>query len=296
MKGSAGCDILLGIMKLFKTLFLIWVVLTAGCLQKKDSAVIARYAGQTVTRAEFDARIKALPQNIQAVAVRRKKEVIEEMIDERLLEKEARRRNLKSQPDVKELLQAAERKILIAKLIDAEIDKKISLGPDEAQKHFEANRERYMTPLLFRASHILVATEEEAKAVRKELQGGADFEELARARSLDSTRVRGGDVGFFQKGQLIPEFENAAAAMRKGELSDPVRSSVGYHIIKLTDRAEPTLRDFKLVKGIVERQLVSQKRTAAYREFVGKLRGSTKVAFDEKALESIAPAAPAGAQ
>ena len=274
-------------MKLLKTLFLIFAVLFAGCLQKKDGQVLARYAGETLTRAEFDKRIESLPLNLREVALRRKKDVVEEMIDERFLEKEAMRRGIKEEPEVKELLEVARRKILIAKLIDVEIDKKISLGTDEAQKYYEANKEQFMTPLLFRASHILVATEEEARAVRKELLAGGDFEELARQKSLDSTRARGGDIGFFQKGQLIPEIENAVSAMRKGELSEPVKTQFGYHVIKLTDRAEPTIRDFKLVKSIVERQLVNQKRTKVYREYVQKLRGNTKVAIDEKALEAI---------
>jgi len=279
-------------MKLFKTLFLILVVLMTGCLQKKDSSALARFAGQSVTRADFDRRIESLPPNLRAVALRRKKEMVEEMIDERFLEKEAKRRNVESQPEVKELLGAARRKIIIAKLIEAEVDQKVSLGADEAEKFYEANKEQFMTPLLLRASHILVATEEEAKAVRKEIQAGADFEDLARKRSLDNTRTRGGDVGFFQKGQIIPEIETAAFSMRKGEIGQPVKTQFGFHIIKLTDRAEPMLRDFKLVKGIVERQLINQKRSKTYREFVQKLRGSIKVAFDEKALEAVGRVQP----
>ncbi len=279
-------------MKLFKTLFLIFAVLITGCLQKKDSSTLARFAGQAVTTADFDRRIEILPPNLKAVALRRKKEMVEEMIDERFLEKEAKRRNVESQPEVKELLGAARRKIIIAKLIESEVDRKVSLGADEAEKYYEANKEQFMTPVLLRASHIQVATEEEAKAVKKELQAGADFEDLARKRSLDNTRVRGGDIGFFQKGQHIPEIDTAAFSMRKGEISEPVKTQFGFHIIKLTDRAEPMLRDFKLVKGIVERQLINQKRSRTYREFVQKLRGNTKVAFDEKALEAAGQAQP----
>ena len=280
-------------MKLFKTLFLIFAVLITGCVQKKDSSALARFEGQTVTPDDFDRRIEILPPNLRAVALRRKKEMVEEMIDERFLEKEAKRRNVESQPEVKELLGAAHRKIIIAKLIDAEVDQKVSLGADEAEKYYEANKEQFMTPVLLRASHIQVATEEEARAVRKELQAGADFEDLARKRSLDNTRVRGGDIGFFQKGgQVIPEIETAAFGMRKGEIGEPVKTQFGFHIIKLTDRAEPMLRDFKLVKGIVERQLINQKRSKTYREFVQKLRGNTKVAFDEKALEAAGQVQP----
>ena len=92
-----------------------------------------------------------------------------------------------------------------------------------------------MTPLLLKASHILVKTAEEAEAIRKELEAGADFEEMARKNSLDSTAIRGGDLGFFQKGRFVPEFEEAVFQMKKGELSPVVQSQFGWHVIKVME-------------------------------------------------------------
>src|SRR3989338_2981164 len=144
-----------------------------------------------------------------------------------------------------------------------------------------------MTPLLLRASHILVKTPEEAEAVRDELLGGADFEELARKRSTDTTAIRGGDLGFFQKGQFVPEFEQAVFALKKGELSGVVKTQFGHHVIKLSDRIEPTLRDFKTVKPIVEERLFNERKARMFKDLVQRLRGNSKIDVDENALEAV---------
>ena len=87
-----------------------------------------------------------------------------------------------------------------------------------------------------RASHILVKTEAEAKDILEELKNGASFGDLAKDRSLCPSKKRGGDLGFFSRGKMVREFEKAAFALKKGELSDVVKTQFGYHILKVTDR------------------------------------------------------------
>jgi len=268
--------------------FLILTLLTTGCVkQNKGGAVLARFEGQTITTAEFKKKIANLPKEFRDAALRRKKDFVEEMVNERFLAREAKKRGVPNKPDVKELVDTAYQRIVIAKLIEEEVDKKITLEPDESMKYYESHKEEFMTPLLLRASHILVKTEAEALEVKKQLLAGADFEELARKKSLDNTAIRGGDVGFVQKGQSIPEFEEAAFKMKKGALSGVVKSQFGYHIIKLTDRAEPSLRDFKLIKNILEKQILNQKRARLFKEYVQKIRGGSKVEIDEKVLATV---------
>ncbi|WP_449295464.1 peptidylprolyl isomerase [Paenibacillus yanchengensis] len=97
-----------------------------------------------------------------------------------------------------------------------------------------------------KASHILVETEQEAKDILKQLQAGADFAELAKEKGTDGTKDTGGDLGFFGKGNMIAEFEEAALALKVGELSDVVKTEFGYHIIKKTDeKLAATLEESK---------------------------------------------------
>lgn len=89
-----------------------------------------------------------------------------------------------------------------------------------------------------RASHILVQTEEEAVSLREEILAGASFEDLAAANSLCPSGARGGDLGFFGKGQMVKEFEDAAFNLKVGELSEPVKTDFGYHLIMVTDKQD----------------------------------------------------------
>ncbi len=263
-------------------------IFVSSCLEtKKNDVTLARFDGTTITESDFVAKLKSLPKEIQNLVGRHRKDFINEMVDEHFLEREAKRRGIPNLPDVKQLLEQAQRKIIISKLIELEIDRKIVMEPQEAEKYYEAHKEQFMTPVLFRASHILVATKEEAAAIKTQISAGTDFAELARAKSMDSTAPRGGDLGFFQKGQLIPEFEEVAFRMNKGDVSEVFKTQFGYHIIQLTDRAEPKLRDFKSVKNLVDKQLVNEKRSKLYKEFIEKLKTGSKIEIDEKRLNAL---------
>ena len=275
-------------MKFFKYLLILGLVaFCVGCQKKDGSLVLARFDGDTITENQLLRKLATLPQDIRLTALKRKKEFLEDMASEHFLLKEAKHKGLEKDPDVVALIDAARRKIIVAKLIETEIDKKITLEADAASKYYEARKQDFMTQPVLRASHILVKTEEEATQIKNKLNQGADFEELARAKSMDATAQRGGDLGFFQKGQFVPEFEDKVLQMKKGEVSEPVKTRFGYHIIKLTDQMPSSLKEFKTVKRLIEERLVSEKRTEAFKKLVEKLRGSEKINVDEKALETF---------
>ncbi len=103
-----------------------------------------------------------------------------------------------------------------------------------------------------RARHILVETEDEAKAVVAELKKGADFAELAKTKSKDPGSADGGDLGYFTKDQMVPEFSEVAFKLDKGALSDPVKSQFGWHVIKVEDKRERQPPEFDKVKDQLE--------------------------------------------
>jgi peptidyl-prolyl cis-trans isomerase C len=268
--------------------FMLVLSLVTGCGKSDDGKTLATFDGMKITRKEFDQKLSSLPRQLRAAAMRNKREFLEDMANEHYLLREAERRHLDSQPDVKDLLNAARKKILVAKLVDSDIDKKVTITPEEVRAYYDSHKDDFMTPLLLRAQHILVKTEDEAKAIRAQLDSGADFEELARAKSIDATAMRGGDLGFFQKGQFLPDFEDAVFALKKGQTGE-AKTQYGYHIIRLTDRAEPRLRDFNSVKSYVEERILREKRSALFKDYVGKLRKDAKLKVDEKTLEEAGP-------
>ncbi len=271
-----------------KYVVLFFLLFLVGCNLKSNSQsggkVLARFDGTVITERDFQKKTEGLPRALQKLATQHKKDLINDMAAEHFLLKEAQRRGLDRDADVRDLIQVAQKKIIIAKLVEREIDRKISVLPDEVSQYYEFHKEEFMTPLLFRASHILLKNQEEAMAVKASLDQGADFEETARQKSVDTTAPRGGDLGYFQKGQFVPEFEEAVLAMKKGEISGPVKTQFGYHVIRLNDRVEPRLRDFQSVKNRVEERLVNERRAKMFKELVEKLKGNAKIEIDEKAL------------
>jgi peptidyl-prolyl cis-trans isomerase C len=124
-----------------------------------------------------------------------------------------------------------------------------------------------------RARHILVETEDEAKAVQKQVKDGTDFAELAKQKSKDPGASEGGDLGYFGKEQMVPEFSNAAFQLEKGQVSEPVKSQFGWHIIKVEDKRQKQVPEFDKVKDQIETFVVRK----AQSEMVAKLREGAKI-------------------
>ncbi|WP_159436087.1 peptidylprolyl isomerase [Anaerosalibacter sp. Marseille-P3206] len=143
----------------------------------------------------------------------------------------------------------------------------LKIDEKEAKKHFEENKDSYIK---VKASHILVETEEQAKSILEKIKNGEDFHALAGKESIDSgSAVNGGDLGYFRKGDMVPQFEEAAFSLEPGKISDIVQSDYGYHIIKVEERLE----NFEDLKDEVMENLKNTK----YQENIKKLREEAKV-------------------
>ncbi|MEO2202927.1 peptidylprolyl isomerase [Paenibacillus pabuli] len=141
------------------------------------------------------------------------------------------------------------------------LEPQTTVKDEDISAYYEANKATFATPEQVRASHILVATKEEADEIKKQLDEGADFATLAKDKSTDTaSAASGGDLGFFGEGEMVEPFEKAAFSMKIDEISDPIKSDFGYHIIKKTDSKEatnPTQEDKKedIRKILVEQQV-----------------------------------------
>lgn len=136
----------------------------------------------------------------------------------------------------------------------------------------------------YNASHILVDSEEKAKALKAEIDGGADFAELAKANSSDGSAAGGGDLGWFSDGQMVPEFEATVKTLQVGQVSDPVKTQFGWHLVKLTGMRDSTPPALDTVRPQIEDQL----RQAALQTKLEALRAAATV---EKPTVEIPPAA-----
>jgi len=173
---------------------------------------------------------------------------------------------------------------LIGKLQEQELS---NLNIDEAKvkDFYNNNKEQFKKSEQLKASHILIKTdersEEEAKTkaeeILAELKEGAKFAELAKKYSEGPSAKNGGDLGFFSKGQMVPEFEEVAFGLKIGELSQPVKTQYGYHIIKVVDKKEAGLAPFEDVKEKIKSNLLQQEQQKIWQEFVKGLKDKAEI-------------------
>jgi foldase protein PrsA len=192
------------------------------------------------------------------------------------------------------LREDASTQVTIRKILEPQV----KVTDDEIKTYFDQNKESMTTPAQIRASHILVATKEEADAILKDLKGGADFATLAKEKSTDTgTKDNGGDLDFFAKGTMEAAFDDAAFALKVGELSGVVQTSYGYHIIKKTDEkaaVTPTLED---KKEDIKYQLVTQKVSELSSTWLADLKAKAKITNKlDPAAAADASASPAASE
>ena len=220
-----------------------------------EDKVVATYNnGTPIYKSEIDNKLKSmfgskLPKG-QADFDQFPKEVrenfIKNIITVKLITEEATKANVTESDEYKELLAEAKEELqqkvfVLGKLKD--------LATDEAvQQRYEQFVKEQSEKEEVKARHILVATEDEAKAIAEEIKKGGNFEEIAKEKSSDSSKDKGGDLGYFSKGQMVKQFEDAAFALKVGEVSAPIKTDFGWHIIKVDDKrkiAVPTFEEMK---------------------------------------------------
>lgn len=266
----------------------------AGCSSQGKAAAIVN--GHAITSREVDERMARLNPALRQSIGNDRRRVIEQIVTETLLYQEAGRRGLETDSEVRKLLQEARRQIMIGRLL--EVVRKESTGTvpeEEISRFYEANRASFTQPESWRASHILVADQTEAEKALSRVKGGESFAQVAQEVSTDPSKTHGGDIGFFSKGQVIPEFETACRDLKPGEVSKVVKTPLGYHILLLTEQRaarEKTLDEVRdPIRQILEGQQGQQKLDA----YLQQLRSKSQVKIYEPAAPSNAPGQNAGA-
>ncbi len=157
----------------------------------------------------------------------------------------------------------------------------IKMDDKEAEDYFNKNSGKFQRPEMVRASHILVKTEDEAKNILKKLNSGADFGKLAAEYSIDpSAKMNKGDLNFFPKGSMLPEFEKVAFSTPVGKTSNIVKTQFGYHIIKVTDKQAPQDFKFEQVKEVIKKEMVTSKQNILLEKLISELK--LKASIDVK--------------
>ena len=254
----------------------------------QQDKVVAKVDGITITEGDLALAADDLGERTaQMPEERRREELINFLVDLKLGAKLAAQSKLADSPEFARRLAYQRDKLLLDDYLTTEAKK--AATPEAARKLYDDTLKTMSPEEEVHARHILVPEEAEAKAAVARLKKGEDFAKLAAELSKDpGSGKEGGDLGWFAKERMVPEFAEAAFKLKKGEISEPVKSQFGWHVIKLEDRRTKPLPTFEEVKPQIDQYLVRK----AQQDLIVSLREKAKV---ERLDKPAAPAAPAPA-
>jgi peptidyl-prolyl cis-trans isomerase C len=272
----------------------------AGCSKNSSSEtsaasgpdpVIARVNGVEIKQSDLALAEEDVGADMQAASPDAKREhLISYLADIIMVTQAADKKNVADNADFKRRLAFLRNKLLMGFELQEEAkgaltDEALHQTYNDAVRSVGGQEEVH-------ARHILVETEDDAKAILEQLKGGADFATLAKEKSKDPGAAEGGDLGYFTKDQMVPEFADVAFKMYPGQLSNPVKTQFGWHIIKVEDKRTKQPPEFDKVKDQIENFLARKAQT----DFIAKLRQTAKIErLDkpaEKASDWVPPAEP----
>ena len=248
---------------------LLCAALPLAALAEAHDTVIATVNGTDITGADLRAAAAALPQQYQALPP---EQLLEGLVEQLVRQQAVIDADGEETPEIAAQVDALRRNLVAQAAVEAHLADAVS--EEEIETAYAALVEGFEPRPEFRASHILVETEEEAQALVAELEGGADFAEAARSRSMDpGSGARGGDLGWFGEGRMVPEFEAAVKALEPGATSAPVQSQFGWHVIRLEETRESSPPAIEEVRGSIEETL----RAGAVQSYVDGVLAEAEV-------------------
>ena len=236
--------------------------------------VLAVVAGEEITQADFDVYLQSVPREQQAYLSNPqfRQQCLEQLISVYLFAKKGEDEKIEESEEFKRIMASARRDVL-AQLAMREILKDATVSEEEIKAFYDANQQQFKKGDTVNAKHILVDSEEKCNEILASITSGEKtFEDAAKEFSTCPSGQKGGDLGEFGKGQMVPEFEAAAFAAEIGQVVGPVKTQFGFHLIKVEAKNEAEVAAFAEVKENIKRNLIQQKQNKVYSETVAELK------------------------
>jgi len=254
------------------TLISAWAVLPVAAA---DDPVVAEIGSEKLTLSQLHSEIKRLPPNLKQMASnkRMQKEFLEQLATSHLIYQEGIKQGIDKEPLVKSQIEDASRKIVLATLLQREIESRIKTPTEkDIEQYYQTHTDEFKQEKQVRARHILVENEATAKKISAKLKSGADFATLAKESSSCPSSAKGGDLGFFTRERMVKEFADVAFKLKKGEVSGPVKTKFGYHIIEVTDIKEAGSTPLAEVKTAIENKLIQSQKSQVFQDYIAGLK------------------------
>ncbi len=251
-------------------------------LQPMSPDIVASVNGKKITADLLDKVMQQAPAGTPTTEPAARRSVLDKLIDVEIVAQEAEKQGLADTDEFKLNMEMLRKQQLYVSLMRKAVIDSVKVTPDEVKAAYEKDKAKYVSSEEVQASHILVDTEEEAKKIKEQLDKGADFATLAKEKSKCPSAPRGGDLGSFGKGRMVPEFEKVAFALKVGEISAPVKTQFGWHIIKVTGTKAAKTKEFDEVKGEIEQKLLQEKQKKAYDDLMASLKAKADIKVNEE--------------
>ncbi len=282
---------------LFTTFLL--VAFTCGIAAAKEE-ILAKVGSHVLTMKQFQEQIRTLPPQLQMAMMQNpqlREQLLERWVNVTLLGEKAKNLGLDKDPEVAAKIEDIKNSILAQELLKKEIQAKIKVTDEEVEEYYKKNKDKFKEPEQVKARHILIKVdakaddkkwkeaEKKAKNIKKRIEKGEDFAKLAKEFSDDpGTKNKGGDLGFFTKGRMVPEFEAAAFALKPGQTSDPVKTVYGYHIIQTLEKKSAKQKEFKDVKAQIRQMIQREKERELMEKMLADLKKKHPVTINKELL------------
>jgi len=256
--------------------------------QPKLSNALAEIDGIPISKDEFILYLDPYPARMKE-SIQGREHVLQSLIEHILLRAEAKRLKLDKDSDYRRKVENYRRNLLNNLLLDKVSKGSFEVTDAETKEYFDSHPDEFDRPERVQVRHILLAGQSEAKQALKRINSGEPFEQLAKELSKDnSTKSRGGDLGAFTRKQR-PELAEAAFKLTKpGQLSPPIQTSRGFHLLKMIRRLAPVKETFAQAReGLISR-MRARKRQEVKKDLLGKLRAKAKIDVNRQALETLA--------
>ncbi|MBU1356630.1 MAG: peptidyl-prolyl cis-trans isomerase [Candidatus Edwardsbacteria bacterium] len=263
-------------------LILSLIIALTSCSSRDKT--IANVGNSKVTLGDFqDAYKPPMIPGDSAAVLAGKQELLNRMVEQKLLVNEAVSRGMDKDPKLAQDLEELKKNILLQELYKDEILKHAQPSDSDVKKFYARLGKEA------KARHILVKTEEEAKEIAKALKGGGDFAQLAGSKSVDrGSAERGGDLGWFGWGKMVDEFQSAIFSMKPGQTSKPIKTAFGFHIIRLDSLRDAPLQPFEEMKDRIKQQLSSTRPRELANKYITKLREGANIKIKDDIIQALA--------
>jgi len=266
---------------------LFFVFVSCAKQGEQKGSYLAKVGKIKITNADLEREMENLPPFAQKIFEGRegKEKFLNELVKKELLYQEATKQGLDKDPEYVQKVEDFKKITLIGKLLEKEIEERTKVTDEDVKKYYDEHKEDFSPSSQIRLNLIRLKTEDEADNILDKLEKGEDFSAIAKESSIDADSAKaGGDLGFISRDQIPQEYQMAIVRLKKGEVSDPIKTQNGYDIIKVTDKKATQVVEFEKVKDLILQHLSAERQKEVFDSYIESLKKTYTVEINREAL------------